>query len=90
MDPSQKVRRITIERLEPKSDNKAPTEEEIKTYFEKFGTVEDISADENRKTGFVEFSNAVEAERALVQPIYNILGCDIRVRPCVYTKKTVK
>lgn len=78
----QKVRksnRIMLNRLKIKSAAKAPTEDEVKTYFQKFGTVVDISADAEKSTGFVEFLNAQEMEIVLEQPIHKILGCEIRV-----------
>lgn len=79
MDPSLKARRIIIERLKLEAGFRAPSEEEIKTYFQKFGTIVVISADEDKLSGFMEFSNIVEAERALAQPIHNVRGCNVRV-----------
>lgn len=67
-------------RLKPKYGIKALTDEEVKTYFEKFGTIVEINAKDN--SGSMEFSNAVEAESALAQPIHSIRGCDVRVYAC--------
>lgn len=78
-----KANRIITERLKSKACIKAPDEEEIKTYFQQFGTIVGIrGGDEYKNIGFVDFSNASEAERALEQPIHRILGCEIRVFAC--------
>lgn len=75
----RKANRIIFNRLKLKSGVKAATTEEMKTYFQKFGSIVDINASKGTNTGFVEFSSTAEAERALAQPIHSICGCNVRI-----------
>lgn len=84
MDPRPITSRIIIERMKLKPGIKPPTHEAVKAHFQQFGTILAIRGGDKRKNvGFVEFSNALEAEKALAQPIHKISDCDIRVyTPC--------
>lgn len=65
--------------MKSKAGVKAPTEDEVKQYFQAFGTIQKISANKGKSTGYVTFSNASEATRALSKQVHNILGCEFRV-----------
>lgn len=77
--PKRKAKCIILNRLKLESGVKAATEAEMKEHFQKFGNIVNISAHKDRTTGFVEYTNTWEAERALEQPVHNIRGCEVRV-----------
>lgn len=79
MDPNRKARRVMIERQRVGVGLKAPTQEDVKTYLQQFGTVVEISAGEDKNIGFAEFSTTSEAEHALEKPYHKVLGCDVRL-----------
>lgn len=85
--PSRKHGSIILNRLKVKAGTRVPTQEEVKTYFQKFGIVKFIRMEEAKNTGLVVLSSASEAEHALADSIHNIEGCEFRVHLCDGFKK---
>ncbi|KAM7541423.1 hypothetical protein Aperf_G00000028141 [Anoplocephala perfoliata] len=73
--------RIIIQRLKKEANVEIPTEDEVKKYFQNFGTIEDINIKPETTTGFIDFSNISEAQMALCVAVHMVNGCPFKVIP---------
>ncbi|KAM3186098.1 hypothetical protein ACTXT7_005058 [Hymenolepis weldensis] len=74
---------ILLQRLGKASVTHIPSEDEVKEYFQKFGTVVAIIMKPSDPNGFVLFSNKTEAQNALYAPVQSINGRFFKVIPAL-------
>ncbi|VDO14425.1 unnamed protein product [Rodentolepis nana] len=85
---------IRVHRLSKRySKNKSaeiPSEDELKTYFQTFGMVEQVSMKPSNPIGFVLFSNTSEAQNALSATIHSVNGYIYNVTASYYIARVFR
>lgn len=72
---------IFLRPSKPDEGVEIPTEDEIRTHFEQFGTITDVFIKPGSNDIFVMFSNSLEAQQAITTKIHCLNGFDFKAAP---------